>query len=78
MHATLIVDGQRLNDWLLTLPTGPLTPAQMILRGRRFSPASGALIRWLDLAPEPLARSRTDSRSRVLIGCYVQPHDDRR
>jgi len=29
MHATLIVEGQRLNDWLLTLPPGPLTAAQI-------------------------------------------------
>lgn len=29
MHATLAVEGQRLNEWLLTLPPGPLTSAQI-------------------------------------------------
>ena len=31
MHATLIVEGQRLDDWLFTLPPGPLAQAQIDL-----------------------------------------------
>lgn len=47
MHATLIVEGQRLNDWLLTLPPGPLTPAQIDLAWQAILTGIGR--------PDPLA-----------------------
>jgi len=47
MYATLIVEGQRLNDWLLTLPPGPLTPAQIDLAWQTILTGIGR--------PDPLA-----------------------
>jgi hypothetical protein len=47
MHATLIVEGQRLNDWLLTLPPGPLTPVQIDLAWQAILTGIGR--------PDPLA-----------------------
>lgn len=47
MHATVIVEGQRLNDWLLTLPPGPLTPAQIDLAWQAILTGIGR--------PDPLA-----------------------
>ena len=47
MHATLIVEGQRLNDWLLTMSPGPLTPAQIDLAWQAILTGIGR--------PDPLA-----------------------
>ena len=45
--ATVAVEGQRLNDWLLTLPPGPLTPAQIDLAWQAILTGIGR--------PDPLA-----------------------
>jgi hypothetical protein len=45
--ATVAVEGQRLTDWLLTLPPGPLTPAQIDLAWQAILTGIGR--------PDPLA-----------------------
>lgn len=45
--ATVAVEGQRLNDWLLTLPPGPLMPAQIDLAWQAILTGIGR--------PDPLA-----------------------